>query len=213
VTATVDEADQAREDLKAAEELLEDLKERVRDGDDAVTPVDVAKAQEVFSQLRDFAELRAEAAQRRMSRAAEERRQKVGRQLRLEVDELDDADQRLRLLVDQAAKAIHELEVAASGRFEVVQGLLYRTRDMDDDVEEFGIEAGGETVTSPFAVRTPVRSIRQLPAIHFVRLALHEGVTAKTLRSLKPDLLVPPTHAAAELSAAGSSTAQEATHG
>ncbi|MFI6471503.1 hypothetical protein ACIBL5_14815 [Streptomyces sp. NPDC050516] len=58
---------QAEQEASEAEQLLAALEERVRDGDDAVTPTQLADARE----LGRFAKLRAEAARRKAERTAQ----------------------------------------------------------------------------------------------------------------------------------------------
>ncbi|MFE6742326.1 hypothetical protein [Streptomyces tubercidicus] len=89
-TATADRphaesaAEQAEQEAAEAEQLLAALEERIRDGDDQVTPPQLAEARE----LGRFATLRAEAARRKAERTAanaaeQERQRKTERALAL----------------------------------------------------------------------------------------------------------------------------------
>ncbi|MFP8882616.1 hypothetical protein [Streptomyces mangrovi] len=101
----------AEAEAREAGELLAALEEKVRDGDDKVTPAQLAEQRE----LSRFAKLRAEAARRKAAKAKEDARL---RELRALADEIRGADpdrQQLGDAVDRLENALRDVVALAEG--------------------------------------------------------------------------------------------------
>jgi hypothetical protein len=141
--------EQARDALAAAEaekteaeQLAQALAEKVRAGDDTVTPKDLTAARE----LAEFADLRIAAAHRKLDAAAEQDRHQRAEQIAAEaraLAEQEDADEfavKMRAAVD----ALVDLYAAAGARRERILGMAERVKRIGAELEAAGIAPAHE---------------------------------------------------------------------
>lgn len=102
---------EAEAEAEEAGRLAEALEERVRDGDDSVTPAELTNARE----LQRFAELRQTAAERKAVKAREDERQRQLAALKDEITEQPGADR------EHLAELLREAETALTAFAEAAQ--------------------------------------------------------------------------------------------
>lgn len=197
---TLDERADVDQEVVDAQQLVDDLEERVRNGDESIEPAEVISAQERLSGLRRFAQLRVEAAERRAAKAAEERRQSTAQQVVADVERIKADDGKLRELIDAAAYALRKVDEAAGRRWDRTQELLDLARSLPDPEGEFGVRVGGMEDTRLYAVAASDSSyVRAIPPKSVLHLAIHRALSGERLRRWNVDVRQAPLHAAQEL--------------
>lgn len=141
--------EQARDALAAAEaekteaeELAAALADKVRAGDDTVTPKDLTAARE----LAEFADLRITAARRKLAAAEESdrhaRAEQVAAEARALVDQEDAAE--IAAKMRAAADALADLYAATAARRERVLHMSSRVRSVAAELEAAGVDSPRE---------------------------------------------------------------------
>lgn len=130
----------AQAELAEAQDALETLQERVRDGDAEVTPEQLATQRELIT----FAELRVEAAQRTETRIREEERAALGAAAKEAAEALitgpgmDDIAAATRAVAD----ALTNLAALAHGRNAQIVEVGTRLVQLDEDLKAAGVVTG-----------------------------------------------------------------------
>lgn len=122
-----DQVAQAEREATEAAALVDALEDRVRDGDDTVTPEQIEQARG----LGRFAQLRAEATRRKAERAAHAQWLRQCNELRTEIEgyQTGGGEQLAQLLAD-AEKAVTGFVTAVNERNKVVAGWRHRMVDL-----------------------------------------------------------------------------------
>jgi hypothetical protein len=126
--ATVHAAEQEAQEATA---LVEALEEKVRDGDDAVTPEELASARE----LGRFARLRAEAAQRKADRARQAARLAACEELRREIEQYADGSG------ERFAELLRDVETAVRAFIGAVEQRNTHLRTWRQRMHQLGVPA------------------------------------------------------------------------
>ncbi|MFH8471974.1 hypothetical protein [Streptomyces sp. NPDC018000] len=157
-----DEVTTAEQEAAEAEQLLGALEERVRDGDDEVTPQQLAEQRE----LSGFAKLRAEAARRKAERAAAKAEEK--RRADLVAQAVDLADGKgdrapIAAKYDAALAAVAELVAAVEQHDQAVTkaGRLLREAGCGPSFEYVQVDHGEYVTNQP----RPVPASRTAPKV------------------------------------------------
>lgn len=172
MTAVVDTGVDASE----AWAFVEQLEERVREGDRTVLPSDIAAARSHAEDLEHFERLQQEHVERENAREAERRRQQDAAEIREELEDLTDAQQLLDTF-DGAVAALRALNELADGRAARIAALTGRVRTLQG-AEEFGLVLGGLESTDAMAVgvrESPLRA-RYIPKEQLVEAALRTAL-------------------------------------
>jgi hypothetical protein len=161
-TDTPPEVAQAEAEAREADALLTALEERVRDGDDKVTPQQLAEQRE----LSGFAKLRAEAARRKADRAAAKAEDKRRADLIEQAVTLADGKGRrtpVAKAYEHAAAALAELVAAVDEHDQAVTeaGRLLRTAGCGPLYEDVSVQRDGMT----FRESRPAAASRTAPRV------------------------------------------------
>ncbi|MFF4347845.1 hypothetical protein [Streptomyces sp. NPDC001530] len=141
--------EQARDALAAAEaekteaeELAAALADKVRAGDDTVTPKDLTAARE----LADFADLRITAARRKMAAAEDADRHARAEQVAAEVGALVEQEDSAELAAKMraAVDALADLYAATAARRERILGMTERVKRIGAELELAGVAPAHE---------------------------------------------------------------------
>ncbi|GAA3737985.1 hypothetical protein HDA32_005364 [Spinactinospora alkalitolerans] len=124
---TSDPVADAEHEAAEAEHLVEALEERVRDGDDSVTPEQVEQQRG----LSHFARLRVEAARRKAEKAREKERRRQLDALRADIDARDDDVTRIVELRAQAEQAVEAFAQACDDRNRWIRQTVRRMKELD----------------------------------------------------------------------------------
>lgn len=162
-------------DASEAWAFVEQLEERVREGDTTVLPSEIAAARSHAQDLEHFERLQRDHLAREDARAAERRRQQDAAEIRAELVELADAQELLDAF-DAAVGALRALDAVAQDRAARVAGVHGRAMQLAGP-EEFGLRLGGLQQTDFSAVALtaqpgPALRVRYVDPAHLVEAAL-----------------------------------------
>ncbi|MBT2450929.1 hypothetical protein J7F03_28415 [Streptomyces sp. ISL-43] len=167
-----------RQEQAEAQELVEALTERAREGDSRVTAQKLAEAQ----QLSDFAQLRVTAAQRKLTAAEEADRKARAQQLAGQARVIaEDADR--DALVDAVrvvSEAVAALVAVALPRNEQIRGISNAIRDLDFELTQAGAQVpvsayGLSRSADGVSVSRPDASAVYLSAAELIAAAVRLG--------------------------------------
>ncbi|MDT0382400.1 hypothetical protein RM572_26935 [Streptomyces sp. DSM 42041] len=174
-----DEVTAAEQEAREADDLLAALEERVRDGDDKITPQQLTEQRE----LGRFARLRAEAARRKADRAAAKAAEKHrAEQIARAVDLADTKGNRAAIAAkyDAALAAVAELVAVVEQHDQAVTeaGRMLRAAECAPSIEYESVQQGEVMVREPRRMPATRTAPRVDTNPHAVAFTFGEGTRA-----------------------------------
>lgn len=188
MTTKTDPVAEARQEAAEAAELAATLEEQIRDGDDSITAADLAEAES----LGKFAQLRAEAAERKVKETKRSAAIAASKKLAKDLENVDDSDAALVDAWVATVDALRALNAAAAARkdriwefineIDQVKGQL--NRDAGVDIDSAGIL--GPKYGNMYGFQVPAAGIDvlEVPLGLVLASAAHEALDQNAMQEL-----------------------------